>query len=182
MVHVLAYISLSVMKVMFSEQGLGAWNKLWILNLTNKSVHTLFSFWEICWEWGGMKARKEDVELEGSHRWCQITHQNNFLRLSCCWHLFPAVLCEIWKGLRGCWGMLGVSGEQAELDFRLDFRMCVTGQDAFMQSWGSGAQWFRFSSSKQKVLLVEVNFSSLWLWEHEESPTKLRWLMFCCRE
>lgn len=63
--HVLAYISLSVMKVMFSEQGLGVWNKLWILNLANKSVHTLFSFWEICWEQGGMKARKEDVELVG---------------------------------------------------------------------------------------------------------------------
>lgn len=52
-------------KVMFSEQGLGVWNKLWILNLANKSVHTLFSFWEICWERGGMKARKEDVELVG---------------------------------------------------------------------------------------------------------------------
>lgn len=36
--------------------------------------------------------------------------------------------------------MLGVSGEQVELDFRLDFRMCVTGWDTFMQSWGSGAQ------------------------------------------
>lgn len=61
MVHVLAYISLSLMKVMFSEQGLGAWNKLWILNLANKSVHTLF----FCWERGGMKTRKEDVEPVG---------------------------------------------------------------------------------------------------------------------
>lgn len=49
LVYVLVYI-FSVTKVMFSEQGSGMWNKLRILNLANKSVHTLFCFWEICWE------------------------------------------------------------------------------------------------------------------------------------
>jgi len=39
-----------LMNVMFSKQGLGMWNKLWILNLAHTSVYAIFSFWEICWE------------------------------------------------------------------------------------------------------------------------------------
>lgn len=70
------------MKVMFSEQFLGTWNKLWILNLANKSVHTLFSFWEICWEWGGMEARKEDVELVGKS---QTLWDDSTKTASCDW-------------------------------------------------------------------------------------------------
>lgn len=90
---------------LFSEQGLGAWNKLWILNLANKSVHTLFSFWEICWERGAMKARKKDLELVGKSQ--RLSDHPPKQRLSWCWHLFPAVLCKTWnlKGGAGmCWG------------------------------------------------------------------------------
>lgn len=83
------------MEVMFSERGLGTWNKLWILNLANKSVHTLFSFWEICWERGGMKARKEDVERVGKSQ--RLPDHPPEQRLSCCWLLFPAGLCEPWS-------------------------------------------------------------------------------------
>lgn len=126
------------MEVMFSEQGLGAWNKLWILNLANKSVHTLFSFWEICWERGGMKARKEDVELVGKSQ--RLPDHPPKQRLGCCWHSFPAVLCETWSPKGTAQGAGGFRWSWIS-DWISDWISgCVTAWDTFMQSWGSGAQ------------------------------------------
>lgn len=90
LVYVLVYI-FSVTKVTFSEQGSGMWNKLQILNLANKSVHTLFCFWEICCE-VLRKSKREMWPLRGCHRFWKITPQTSFLRLSCCCHLLPAIL------------------------------------------------------------------------------------------
>lgn len=75
--------------------GIRSVEQVMILNLANKSVHTLFSIWEICWERGGMKARKEDVELVGKSQ--RLPDHPPKQRLSCCWHLFPAVLCKTWN-------------------------------------------------------------------------------------
>jgi len=97
------------MNVMFSKQGLGMWNKLWILNLAHTSVYAIFSFWEICWEWGGVKARKEDVLLAEKS---QGLEEDTTTPASCDWAAidprYSSAITASERVWMGWWGWRGV--------------------------------------------------------------------------